>query len=129
MTNKSATAEAVDDTATEPSKKEVVKKEKTALATASMFAEDAGAGLENITADDVTKKSFVYCFPMVPGGKKAFKCAVHCMGEFLHTSDFHVVPGSSPLNFIDSTVYHRKTLNTRQPNVDEIDNYQKVLIY
>lgn len=54
MTNKSATAEAVDDTATEPSKKEVVKKEKTALATASMFAEDAGAGLENITADDVT---------------------------------------------------------------------------
>ncbi len=84
--------------------------------------------ITNITADGVTKKSFVYCFPMVPGGKKAFKCAVHCMGEFLHTSDFHVVPGSSPLNFIDSTVYHRKTLNTRQPNVDEIDNYQKAIV-
>lgn len=82
----------------------------------------------NVTDDAASLRGFVYACPMVPGGKHAFKCAVHMMGEFMHTSDFHVKPGSSPLEYTDPTVYHRKTLRCHQPEADEVDQYQKQIV-
>jgi len=55
MTTNEAVKEEVEATTTEskPSK-EVATKSNTAIATASLFEEDAGSGLENVTSDDIT---------------------------------------------------------------------------
>ena len=55
MTTNEAVKEEVEATPTEskPSK-EVAKKSNTAIATASLFEEDAGSGLENVTSEDIT---------------------------------------------------------------------------
>ena len=55
MTTNEAVKEEVEATPTEskPSK-EVATKPNTAIATASLFEEDAGSGLENVTSDDIT---------------------------------------------------------------------------
>jgi len=52
MTEKNETVTEKKETVTE--KKEIAEKKSTALATSSMFEEDAGSGLENITAEDLT---------------------------------------------------------------------------
>ena len=83
---------------------------------------------EVVVNEDTGVKAFVYAVPMVPEGKRAFKCAVHMMGEFMHTSDFHVKPGSSPFEFADNTVYHRKQLQCYQPEADQIDPYQRQIV-
>ena len=55
MTTNEAVKEEVEATPTEskPSK-EVATKSNTAIATASLFEEDAGSGLENVTSEDIT---------------------------------------------------------------------------
>eukprot|EP00945_MAST-04E_sp_MAST-4E-sp1_P001146 g1146.t1 len=83
---------------------------------------------EVVVSEAAGVKGFVYAVPMVPGGKRAFKCAVHMMGEFMHTSDFHVKPGSSPFEFVDPTAYHRKTLQCYQPKADQVDPYQRKIV-
>jgi hypothetical protein len=54
---------------------------------------------EVVVDPETGTRGFVYAVPMFPGGKQAFKCAVHMIGELMHTEDFHVRPGSSPAGF------------------------------
>jgi glycine/D-amino acid oxidase-like deaminating enzyme len=82
---------------------------------------------EVVVDPETGTRGFVYAVPMFPGGKQAFKCAVHMIGELMHTEDFHVRPGSSPAGF-DLAVYHRRSLLCSQPESDELDTYQQKIV-